>query len=559
MGMVDAITRRAPSARVITCLVLSCVFLAASGCSKVTTGTGGAARTPAAGPIPGIFRYAEIAEPDNLSTLLSTQIVTIDLSYLMFSYFFNVDDHQNFVPEIATELPTLQNGGISPDGKTITYHMRKGVVWQDGVPLTAKDIVFTFHAIMNPKNNVQVRTGYDQIASVEAKDDYTVVVHMQSVFSPIVAYFMCVQGGFSILPAHLLAQYADLNHAGWNTAPIGSGPFKFKEWLRGDHITLVANPRYWRGPPHVKQVQFHILPDTNTIVTQLQTHEIDGWFRADPAKYDQLKTLRDYKLYVSPENVFGHVDFNVKDPILSDVNVRRGIESAIDRARIAKDATNDVFATTDTDQSVFSWANDHHPTFYPYDPKKAAAMLDAAGWKPGPDGIRVKNGVRLSLQLSYIGGQSIATKLAGLIQQEAKAVGVEITQKPFPAVIFFASAQNGGILNGGKYQLAYFGWVSGVDPDNSSLYRCNQFPPNGQNSIFWCDPAVEKAEIDTLANIDQERRKQDYKIISRELGEQAPTIFMFAERRIDVVPLGFRNFKPSPAESAFWNAWEWSL
>ena len=550
--------RMAVAARSIACLVLSAAVIVLSGCSKVSTGINNAPRS-GAGPIPGILRYAEIAEPDSLSTLLSTQIVTVDLSYLMFSYFFDVDDHQNFVPEIATEVPTLANGGISADFKTITYHMRQGVKWQDGVPLTSKDIVFTYRAIMNPKNNVQVRTGYDQIASVEAKGDYTVVVHMKSVFSPIVAYFMGVQGGFSILPEHLLAQYSDLNHVAWNSAPIGSGPFKFKEWLHGDHITVEANPLYWRGPPHLKQITFHVVSDTNTIVTELQTHEIDAWFRADPAKYGQLKSLSDYMVYVSAENVFGHVDFNVKDPILSDVNVRRAVESAIDRARIAADATSGVFVPTDTDQSVFSWANDHHAPFFPYNPKKAVALLDEAGWTPGPDGIRVRNGKRLSLQLSYIGGQSIAAKLGALIQQEAKAVGIEISQKTYPAPTFFGSAQAGGILNGGKYQLAYYGWVSGVDPDNSSLYRCNQFPPAGQNSLFWCDQALEQAEIDTLGTMDQERRKRDYQIISRELGEQAPTVFMFSERRVDVVPKQFQNFKPSPAESAFWNAWEWSL
>ncbi|MBV8338784.1 MAG: peptide ABC transporter substrate-binding protein, partial [Candidatus Eremiobacteraeota bacterium] len=457
------------------------------------------------------------------------------------------------------QVPTLANGGASADGKTITYHMRPGVKWQDGVPLTAKDIVFTYQQIMNPKNNVQVQTGYDHIAYVEAKDDYTVVVHMRKVFAPIVAFFMCVQGGFSILPAHLLQGNPDLNHVAWNNAPIGSGPFKFKEWVHGDHITLVANPLYWRGPPRLQQIVFRVLPDTNTITTQLQTHEIDGWFRADPAKYQQLRALQGYQIYVSAENVFGHLDFNTKDPILSDVRVRQAIESAIDRQRIVDDATGGVFALSDTDQSVFSWANDHHAPYFPYNPSKAAALLTEAGWIPGPDGIRVKDGRRLSLQLSYVGGQSIGEKLAGLMQQQARAVGIEIMQKNFPAPLFFAAAQSGGILNSGKYQIAYFGWVSGVDPDNSSLYGCDQFPPKGQNDLFWCDPALQQAENDALGTMDERRRITDYHVISRELGEQAPTMFLFAERRVDVVPAQFHNFKPSPAESAFWNTWQWDM
>jgi peptide/nickel transport system substrate-binding protein len=537
-------------------LLTAAISLAA--CSKVST-QGGAPPAAAAGPIPGVLRYAEIAEPDNLSTLLSTQVVTVDLSYLMFSYFFNVDDHDNFVPEIATAVPTRQNGGISADGKTITYHLRRGVKWQDGQPLTARDVVFTYQAIMNPRNNVQVRTGYDQIAGVQAKDDYTVVVHMKNVFSPIVAYFMGLQGGVSILPAHLLSQYPDLNHVAWNNKPVGSGPFKFVEWVHGDHIALEANPLYWRGPPKLTKIIFKIVPDTNTIITELQTHEVDGWFRADPAQINRLRALKGYNIFISAENLFGHLDFNTKDPILSDVNVRRAIESAIDRDRIVADATKGVFLPTDTDLSVFSWALDHHKTFYPYNPALAARILDADGWKVGPDGIRVKNGMRLSLQLSYVGGQAIAEELAAIIQQNEKAVGVEITQKPYPANLYFAAAQSGGILNSGKYQIAYFGWGSGVDPDDSSLYACNQFPPDGQNDLFWCDPKLNAAETDALTHMDRGRRTADYHIIATELGEQAPTVFLFAERRVDVLPKQFSGYKPSPAESSNWNSYAWSM
>lgn len=551
--MVDAIKQHR-ALLAVTLVAALCL----NGCSKVSTQTG-SERAARAGPIPGVLRYAEIAEPDNLSTLLSTQLVTVDISYLIFSYFFNVDDHDNLIPEIALHVPTLKNGGISADGRTITYHLRHGVKWQDGAPLTSRDIVFTYKAIMNSRNNVQVQTGYDQIQSVDAPDDFTVVVHMRTVFAPIVAYFMCVQGGFSILPAHLLSQYPDLNQVAWNSAPVGSGPFKFVEWVHGDHITLEANPLYWRGPPRLKKIIYRILPDTNTIVTQLQTHEIDAWFRADPPKIHELSAIPGYSVHVSPENLFGHVDFNVKDPILADVVVRRAIESAINRPQIVADATDGVYQLSDTDQSVFSWANDHHPAFYPYDPAKAAALLDQDGWKAGPDGIRVKNGRRLSFQLSYVGGQSIAEKLAALIQQSERAIGVDISQKGYPANLFFASKQSGGILNGGKYQLAYYGWGSGVDPDNSSLYRCNQFPPKGQNSLFWCDPALEAAELDALSHMDEARRIKDYEVISTELGTQAPTVFLFAESRVDIVPKEFSGFKASPAESAHWNAYQWEM
>jgi peptide/nickel transport system substrate-binding protein len=262
---------------------------------------------------------------------------------------------------------------------------------------------------------------------------------------------------------------------------------------------------------------------------------------------------------VSAENVFGHLDFNTKDPILADVNVRRALESAINRARIVADATKGVFVQTDTDLSTSSWALDHHKPFYPYNPGLARQLLDQDGWKVGPDGIRTKNGTRLSLQLSYVGGQNIAEEIGALIQEEAKAVGIEITQKPYQADIYFAAQQSGGILNSGKFQIAYYGWVSGVDPDDSSLYRCNQFPPEGQNMLFWCDPKLDAAEVDTLTHMDQPRRMRDYHTIATELGTQAPTVFLFAERRVDVVPQQMTGFLPSPAESASWNSYEWAM
>ena len=534
--------------------LLLCVL---AGCSKVSQSTSPPGRSN--GTIPGVLRYGELVEPDSLNPLLSTQLVSTDIFYLSFSYFFVPDDRDNFVPEVALQVPTQQNGGISKDGTVLTYHMRRGVRWQDGVPLTAKDVVFTFHAIMNPNNNVQVRTGYDQIAGVAAKDDYTVVVRMKRIFSPIVAYFMSPQGGFPIVPAHLLAQYPNVNHLPYNNKPIGSGPYKITEWVHGDHITLEPNPLYWRGAPKLKRIIAKVLPDNNTILTQLKTHEIDAWFRADPSKYNDVLALRDYRVLKSPENLFGHIDFNTRDPILSDVRVRQAIVSMIDRTRIAKDATHGVFSPTDTDLAPFSWAAKRRPARFPYDPQKATQLLDQAGWTPGPDGIRRKNGTKLELQLSYVSGNVIGAKLAGILQEEAKAVGIKLVQKTYPGNLFFTAAQSGGILNSGKYQLAYFGWGSGVDPDNSSLYMCNQFPPAGQNDLFWCDPKLDAAERDTLSTLDQARRKRDYAIIEDELTAQAPTIFMFAENRVDVIPNGLRGFVPSPAESANWNAWQWSL
>jgi len=537
--------------------VVTLAALALVSCSKVSQST--TAPEGGGGSIPGVLRYADIQEPDSLNPLITTQATVADLEYMAFSFFFNYDDKLNFAPELALEVPTLANGGISRDGLTIIYHMRHGVKWQDGVPLTAKDVAFTFHAIMNPANNVQVRTGYDQIKTIDTPDDFTVVVHMKRVFSPIIAYFMCQQGGFPVMPAHLLAQYPNVNQLPYNSLPIGSGPFKITEWQHGDHIALVANPDYWRGPPKLSKIIFKFVASTNTIKVLLQTHEIDAWFRASANLYDQLKTIPGYQVLVSEQNLFAHIDFNVKDPMLADPRVRKAVEYAMDRKSMAHTVTHDVYQPATSDIAPYSWAYPHDLPFYDNNPAAARALLDEAGWTVGPDGIRQKNGKRLELQFSYVSGDVLGTQVATLVQQRLHDVGVAVSQKTYPASLYFGPAQTGGIINSGKFQMAFFAWSSGVDPDNSSLYDCDQFPPAGQNDLFWCDRKLDDAEKDTLGTFDQARRIKDYSIIEHELIEQAPTIFVFHDRRIDVISDKFHGFKPSPATSAYWNTYDWSM
>ncbi len=539
--------------------VLAAATLVACTSVSQSTGAGSGGGHPAAQP--GVLRYADIQEPDSLNPLVSTQATTIDMAYFVYQFFFNIDDKNQMVSEVATQVPTPQNGGISRDGMTLTYHLRPGLKWQDGAPLTAADIVFTFHAIMNKNNNVQVTTGYDHIGSVTAPDPLTVVVHMKKFFAPIVAYFMCIQGGYPIMPAHLLEKYPDVNHIPYNNLPIGSGPFRVTQWVHGDHITMVANPMYWRGAPKLKEIVFKIVADNNTIVTQLKTGETDAWFRADPSLYPIYSKIPGVTVTISDQNLFGHLDFNLneKGTPWQDVRVRQAIEYAIDRKKIVHDATHDVWAPSDSDQAPSNWAYDPNVPHIGFDPAKAKALLAQAGWTPGADGMLTKNGQKFEIQYSYISGNVIGAAIGNIIQQELRTVGIDLTQKTYPAPLFFSAKQNGGIINSAKYQLAYFGWVNGVDPDDSSLYGCDQFPPAGQNSLYWCDPKVDAAEKDALSTFDQARRKADYAIIQTELATQVPTIILYTERRADVYTDSFKGFKASPATSAYWNSWVWSM
>jgi len=539
-------------------VALACsLVLAAGACSRVSTEVG--KRGASAGTIPGTLRYADIEEPISLNPLLRLAAVGTDLDMFVFGFFFNLDENMRWVPELALEVPTYQNGGISKDGKTLTYHLRRGVKWHDGVPFTARDVIFTTHAIQNPANNLQSRSGWEHIKSVDAPDDHTVRFHLDQIYaSAIATYFV---GQYPVLPAHLLEKYPNINQVPFNTHPIGTGPFRFVKWVHGDRVELEANPGYWRGAPKLKRIIYKVIPNDNTILTQLKTHEIDAHFRAPASLYREYQGLTSYgyRVELEPSMVFSHLDLNQKNAIFDDLRVRQAIAHAIDRRKILHDVTHDVHILGYANQAALSWAYEPDVVHYDYDPDKARQLLDEAGWKVGPDGIRVKDGQRLAFNLAAAAGGATGLATEQLMQEEFREVGIAATIKNYPTVMYFAGYQEKGTLQHGDYDAALFSWVAGVDPDDESLYASYRIPPAGQNNLWWNDPVIDRAEKGALGSYDQSVRKKYYSIIQKEVAAQAVTIVLYYWRQIYITNKNFKNFKPAPATTSNWNSWEWEM
>lgn len=537
---------------------LTIALLVAAGCSKVSQSS-----LPAGsgGTIPGTLRYAEIEEPANMNPLLTYTATSIDLYMFMYGFFFNLDDKMRPVPELALEVPTYENGGISKDGLTLTYHLRKGVKWHDGAPFTAHDVVFTTHAILNPANDLQTRTGWEDIASVQALDNYTIKFHLKQVYAPAVATFFAEGGYYPVLPAHLLEKYPNLNHVPFNANPVGTGPFKFVKWVHGDRIELAANPDYWRGPPKLKRIVERFIPQETTILTQMKTHEQDAWFRAGASLYPDIQGLPRYgfRVQLAPSLVYSHIDFNLKNPLLADVRVRHAIAYAIDRERIIKVITHDVHVIGYSVVPKLSWAYEPKVEHHDYNPAKAEQILEQAGWKVGSDGIRVRSGERLTFSLGCVAGYKAGEAIESLVQEDLRSVGIDVSIKNYPAELFFANYGANGILNRGKYDIALYSWVASDDPNNQSLYSGKFMPPVGQNSMFYADPVVDRAEDAALLTYDRNERKKYYSIIQKEMAAQVPTIVLFYQRQIFVTSLNFKNFRPAPATTSNWNTWEWEM
>jgi len=204
------------------------------------------------------------------------------------------------------------------------------------------------------------------------------------------------------------------------------------------------------------------------------------------------------------------------------------------------------------------WAHAAGVTRYPYDPAKAKALLTAEGWRPGPDGVLVKNGRRLALDIAY--NVTNATRRAGAVQLQAMlaSVGIALEVKTYQGALLFATMGQGGILQNGKYDLAWTGWVAGIDPDQSSVVTCGARPPNGNNTMFYCDESVDAAEAEALDRFDIPSRKRAYARIEALLSRDEPFIPLWWPRQLQPVNPDFKNFTPNPVTES-WNAYAWDI
>lgn len=512
----------------------------------------GCTKTQAPGSA-GALRVAT-GQFDNLNTVLSGGGSSTYLSYVWGAYLFLADDRNQIVPELATVLPTVANSGVSRDGLTITYHLRHGVRWQDGAPFDAGDVVFTWRLIMDPRTNVVTRLGYDKVARMTEVDPYTVRVRLKEPFAPAVtSLFGPGEVPMPILPRHLLASVADINHAAFNDKPIGTGPFAIQHYDPSTGVTLVANPDYWRGPPHLKRLDFLIETDANTVLVMLRTAELDvarvlGEHAVELSKTPGIRIVHQ----AAPEDLY--LALNTSHPPLDDLRLRRAIAMAVDRRFFLRAFQYGWGLPAATDQPPNSPWFDPHATMPPYDPAEAQRTLDAAGWHLDQSGYRSKNGKRLALTFAYIAARVPDVKFAPFFENEMKAIGIALSLKPYPYNLFYAQKAEGGILAGGKYDIAIAGWVLGADPDDSTLWMCNQEPPNGYNISFFCDRRLDAAEREALHTYDFAARRAAYWKIQELLAQDVPAVFLSWVDNSYAVRDSIQNFRPG---ENFFGSWGW--
>ncbi len=420
------------------------------------------------------------------------------------------------VPNLATKWD------IAPDNKTYTFTLKQGVKWHDGQPFTADDIKFTYDSYMNADTGSQRAGTLNQdIASIEVKDPQTVVFTLKDV----VASFLVNDANYSVVAKHIFGTVApkDFRTNEFSTSkPVGTGPFTFKEYKQGDHVTLAGNPNYHKGPTALDGYVYKVAKDSTTLYQQMKTGEVD-YGSLSPELYDDAKKQANLNVVDYDTFSFTYFGYNLdptKTPLFQDVKVRQALFYAVDRASIVKKLFNGLGVVAVGTEPVLSWAYqpDKITTKYEYDPKKAAQMLDDAGWKAGSDGIRAKDGKRLSFSMWTNSGNKTRENYLLVLQESWKAIGVEMKPQ-FEEFSVYLDRINKNF----DFEMFLVGFSWGVDPDQTTMWDSKQHG-GGFNSYDYKSDKVDALLKQGLQTLDQEKRKAIYVDMQNQVLADAPAM-----------------------------------
>ncbi|HCF84125.1 MAG TPA: ABC transporter substrate-binding protein [Ktedonobacter sp.] len=503
-------------------------------------------------------------EPDSLIPNASSETFSDMIDQSIYTPLFYGDSNGTLHPGLAKEIPTLANGGISPDLKTWTIHLKPNLVWSDGMPLNANDVDFTWKLWNNAHFNATNTVGFNLISSADVSaDNLTIVFHLKQSFSPFISLW--ADGLYAPLPAHHYNNVAPdqiLKSADNFNPSVTSGPFMMSESVPGDHYTVIRNTKYYRaseGLPYLDKVIFRIVSDQNKVLKDFQAGTIDsGWLMdvTNPAAYQRLTH---YSLIVNPKSTnFEALYFNFHNPILAEnLDVRKAIAMAIDHQALIKTARYGQAVQHCTDHSPALQpgyqANALCPTF---NVNAANTLLDRDGWVRGADGYRSKDHQKLEFRYSTTIGNPWRGEDEVILQQDLALIGIKLDIKNYPAITFYLSFLTDG--KPGTYDIAEFENSFNYNADDSSMLSCNQVPPNGFNIDFYCNKALDALYTQEQETVDPTVRQNIFNQIHQIYLTEFPFITLYNPLDMFIVKKGTHNYLPAP-EGALEtiNIWEW--
>ncbi|WP_396204349.1 peptide ABC transporter substrate-binding protein [Gemmatimonas sp.] len=532
----------------IRLVVCTAMFVAACGGGERAAGGGSAG-----GPSNELLIIGYDREPDTMNRY-ATHILE-DIESCVVEGLVTNDEQMRIVPVLAAEIPTLANKGVvlRPDGgMDVIWKLRPGVKWHDGTPHSSADVKFTVDAINKGDWKPESVDGFDRISSVDTPDSLTAVVHYKEVYAPYQLQF--VRG---TLPRHVLAG-RDINSANdYNRAPLGTGPYRVKEWKTGEYILLERAPDYWRGggQPKIRQLLFRFLANTTTRINLLKSGEVHLVALLPWDKVREVQPLARLRLNKVVGNGYEHVTLNQRHfPAFADVRVRRALTHAVDRASMVRTLLDEQVSVVNGPIQPLSPAYEPTVTSYPYDTVAANRLLDEAGWRMGSDGVRNRNGKRLAFTLITQSGFAIRENVSQALQQAYRTVGVDMQ------VQLLDGTSISSVWFKGEFDAMLHWWQMGADPELTLFFARDRTPPAGRNINYVDDAELTALLYESDRTVDAGARNALLRTAQGRIAELAPEIPLYNTAKVDAIPATLKGFTGNPTNAGpFWNVHAWEM
>ena len=458
------------------------------------------------------------SSPINLDPRVGVDAQSQRIDELLFDPLVTRDEHFNLQPALAERWET-------PDPLTYIFHLRQGVRFHNGQPLTSRDVKWTFDSLISGKIRSPKASTFTSVSSIEAPDDYTVIFHLKQ---PYASLMWNLSGAAGIVPYGSGEDFV--------RKPIGSGPYRFVSAQQDKNVIVERNPEYWAAPPKIARVEFKVIPDSTTRALELRKQSADVAINSLTA--DTVVALQsDPNLTVmeSPGTIYAYLALNLRDPILKDVRVRRAIAYAINTQPIIHYLLRDEARPAYSILPPQHWAYDGDVERYPHDPARARQLLDEAGY-PAKDGVRFHIVMKTSTEES-------TRLLAAVLQQQLRDVGIALDIRSFEAATFLADVTKGA------YQVHSLRWIGGnQDPDMfENVFATWSFAPKRANRTFYSNPRVDELIKQGRSTLDQQKRKAIYDEVQVILAEDLPYINLWYLDNVLVHTNRVHGIQVSPA------------
>jgi peptide/nickel transport system substrate-binding protein len=520
----------------VAALLLALLLAACGGGQQTPNKT----TTPKSG---GTLVVATSSDPGTLNPDITTAFNTHFITDQIFNGLVALDDHLNPVPDLAASW------SLSGDGKAYTFHLRSGVKWQDGQPFSSADVKFTFEQGLL-KYHSRTKAGLTPVlAGIDTPDPLTVVFHFKQPYGPLLQRLDVVEA--SIIPMHIYAG-KDLLKDPANLTPIGTGPFKFVEYVKGDHVTLERNPNYFKpGLPYLDKIIFRIIPDTETATQALEQSEVDYLESVSGADIPRLRSNSQLTLVQGFGGSGGSLCQDTLIPNLTKApfnnpDVRRAFYQALDRKFLLDHVYFDQgLVSTGPISQQMTWAYSPDVTSYPYSPASANQLLDQAGFPRGPDGNR--------FTVTFTFASSFA-QLGAAMREQLKQVGINLVLE---SLDFNAAVQKVFVQK--NFDLGIASYCNGYDPEIGvrRLYvSTNIGPIPFSNGAGYRNPQIDQLFNQAAALTDRTQRAQVYAAIQKTLTDDLPYFWLVDTQGYRANRSTFTGFHP--ANNLFEDVWSTS-